>query len=120
MPAADRPEAGLLIGADGAAIVGMRVDDDARRAFLEQLLDELAQDCRAVARTDQLRRADREIDAQRAEGLVGVGMVVLQMRVIALQIGDRPAVETQGQPFQPAHARCSGKAFAKQQFCMWM
>ena len=35
------PEAGLLVGADGARVGRIGIDDDARRAFVEQLVGEL-------------------------------------------------------------------------------
>ena len=58
---------------------------------LEKLFDELAQDRRAVADADQLGLADRQVDAERAKRLVLIRMVVLQMRIVSLEVADRPA-----------------------------
>ena len=91
------PEPGLFVGADGSPVGRIGIDDDARRAFGEELVDELPDDRRAVADPDQLGPADRDVDAERAERLVLIGMVVLQMRVVALQIADRLAVELDDQ-----------------------
>ena len=54
-------------------------------------------DRRAVADADQLGPADRDVDAERAERLVLIGVVVLQMRVVALEIADRLAVQLDDQ-----------------------
>ena len=41
--------------------------------------------------------ADRDVDAERAERLVLVGMVVFQMRIVALEVADRLAVQLDDQ-----------------------
>ena len=60
-------------------------------------LDELPDDRRAVAYPDQFGVADRDVDAERAERLVLIGMAVFQMRVVALHVADRLAVELDDQ-----------------------
>ena len=68
---ADRPEAGLFVGADGPRVGRIGIDDDARRAFLEQLVRRTAA---TIAEPWPMPTssgiADRQVDAERAERLV--------------------------------------------------
>jgi len=77
----------------------MRVDDDARRAFLEQFRHELPDDGRAMADADKVWHADGEVDAERAERLVRIGVIVFHMRIVGLQVGNRTASEFDDQRF---------------------
>ena len=71
----------------------MGVYDHARRALGEQRVRELPEDGRTVPQPQELGWTDGEVDTQRAEGLVLIGMEVLEVRIVALQIGDRPAAK---------------------------
>ncbi len=71
----------------------MRVGDDARHAFIEARADEMVEQPRPVTLPDEVCLADELVDAERPPGLVAIGVIRFEKRIIGLQIGGRPAVD---------------------------
>src|SRR5437016_14532835 len=85
-------KAGLFIGADRAAVVGIRVGHDARRSRFQQSTDELADEARAMAAPDHSGLPDELVDA------AGLGRMRAQALVpgaqrVALDVAERMAAK---------------------------
>ena len=87
-----RHESSFLIGTNGARIGGTRIDHDAGHAAGKEPGDEGTDESRAVAASEHVGLADELIEAAGAHGLrAEADMPIADL--IALQIGERPAVE---------------------------
>ena len=63
-------KARLLVGADGASILWIRIRHDAREAFLQEIIDEATNKGRAVAAADHAWLTYEQVDAAGPVGLL--------------------------------------------------
>jgi hypothetical protein len=63
-------KARLLVGTDGASILWIRIRHHAREAFLQEIIDEVTDEGRAVAASDHAWLTYKQVDAAGPLGLL--------------------------------------------------